>query len=339
MRGATNVRRDEAPRAAALARDPAPRRADGARATPTRGPASRGAQGDDAAATRTLREAAGDGASARAVRDAARACEARDVFTRDGERKWKVAPPGVRVFENRGEPHAWIEKWRSPKTGKWVHNYTLATRVERQRSKFEDNRAFARALPTIRARYSADLEAPGRARILALVVALIDQAYFRIGNEESDERGVHGITTLRKRHVTIDGDAVRFDYVGKKQVEQHTIVCDARLASMVRALSAACRRPDERVFRDGAKVITAADVNAYLSELGVTAKQFRTFHATRLAREGLLAQRDVPEAARAKAVDAVVAGVAERLGHTAAVCRQHYVDPVVVDAYLAGRLR
>ncbi|MCK6549123.1 hypothetical protein L6R52_24990, partial [Myxococcota bacterium] len=254
-------------------------------------------------------------------------------------RKWKVAPPGVRVFVNREGRGAWIEKWQSPKTGKWVHNYTLATRAERQRSKFEENRAFARRLPDLRARYVADLEAPGRTRVLALVVALIDQAYFRIGNEDSDARGVHGITTLRRRHVTITGDTVRFDYVGKKRVEQHAIVCDARLASMIRTLRAACRRPDDRLFRDGAKVITAADVNAYLAELGVTAKQFRTFHATRLAREGLLAARDVPADGRAKAVDAVITRVALQLGHTPAVCRQHYVDPVVVDAYLAGRLR
>lgn len=257
------------------------------------------------------------------------------------DQKWKVPPAGVRVVRNRdAAPLSWIEKWRSPTTGRWVHNYTLAARVARERDKFESNRVFGRRLPEIRARYRADLDSRDPwARTLALIVALIDQAYFRVGNESSDDRGTHGITTLHRRHVRIDGQTVRFDYIGKKRVEQHKVVCDAKLAKLVRGLHAACQKRSDRLFRVDGRVITAADVNAYLGEFEVTAKQFRTYHATRLARELLLREGVRPPGQREDVIGAVVERVAERIGHDPGTCRAHYIDPVVLRAYAEGRLR
>ena len=64
-----------------------------------------------------------------------------------------------------------------------------------------------------------------------------------------------------------------------------------------------------------------------------SAKDFRTWGGTLLAAVAF-AERDGNTKG---AVTAVMRAVAERLGNTPAVCRQSYVAPAVVDAYLEGR--
>jgi len=66
----------------------------------------------------------------------------------------------------------------------------------------------------------------------------------------------------------------------------------------------------------------------------MTAKDFRTWHATVLAAVELAAagpQRSA--AARKRTVARVMREVAEQLGNTPAVARSSYVDPRVVDLY------
>lgn len=267
---------------------------------------------------------------------ALRAAESR-AQTDSGEAKWKTPPPGVDVVPNTTGKGAWIEKWQSPKTGKWVHNYTLAFMEKRAEKKFVDNRRFAAALGDVRAQVSKDLGRDGsKAQLCALAVALIDQGYFRVGNEESDDNGVYGVTTLEARHVDVRaGGEVQFEYVGKKSVEQHRVVVDKQIAKVLQRLLAKAK-PDERLLVHGKDVIDAGDVNRYLDKFDVTAKQFRTFHATRLLHEQLSEQRDVPKEQRAAVVTAAFEHVAALLGHTPAVCQQSYVDPTVVTAYLEG---
>ncbi len=260
------------------------------------------------------------------------------LFTPQGERKWKTPPPGVLVVTNNGGRGDWVEKWQNPKTGKWVHNYTFVTMARKAGAKFAANVDLARNLASIRAHYRHDLGHNNRAGVIALVVALIDQAYFRVGNEQSDGNGVYGVTTLQKRHVSIDKNSVDFRFVGKKQVEQHKVVTDGALASCIKNLLAACKSDDDRLFRFAGKAIEARDVNAYLKPFGVTAKQFRTYHATRLARAFLLPRRNVASSERVKTVNAMFAYVAPKLGHTPAVCRESYVDPAVVNAFVRGCL-
>jgi DNA topoisomerase-1 len=193
-------------------------------------------------------------------------------------------------------------------------------------------------LGDVRAQVKKDLAKDGtKAQLCALAVSLIDQAYFRVGNEESDDNGVYGVTTLEARHVDVSASGrVDFEFVGKKRVEQHRVVVDKRIAKVLKRLLAKTA-PDERVLRHEGSNIDAGDVNRYLEKFDVTAKQFRTFHATRLLREQLAEHRDVPKGEREAVVDAAFEQVAALLGHTPAVCRKSYVDPTVVESYLAGK--
>jgi DNA topoisomerase-1 len=156
------------------------------------------------------------------------------------------------------------------------------------------------------------------------------------------ENRSYGLTTLRRRHVKVDGTMLRFSFRGKSGVEHTIAVADPRLARIVQA----CRDlPGEELFRyvDAAgkrQLVSSDDVNAYLRELtdrDITAKDFRTWGGTMLAavelrRLGAAASRREADRNIIAAIDAV----AERLGNTRAVCRKYYVHPALLQAYLLG---
>jgi len=261
-------------------------------------------------------------------------------FTPDGQLKWKTPPPGVTAEPNTTGSGHWVERWKNPKTGEWVYNYTAAFMEQQSLHKFRKNAEFGRKLPEVLRQVRSDLGKEGRDRVLACAVECIQEAYFRVGNEESaEDKGHYGITTLESRHLRFEGDRAVFEYVGKSGQPQHKVVSDPAAVAVMRELKAACHSDTDRLFRFGNEAIQNADVNAYLDRFGVTAKQFRTYHATRLCREYLLELGTVPEKEREKAVTGVVERVAAELGHTPAVCRGSYIDPVVIEAFLAGRLR
>ncbi|MBI5510677.1 MAG: hypothetical protein HY903_18110 [Deltaproteobacteria bacterium] len=278
------------------------------------------------------------------------------LFTAEGERKWKVAPKGVTVNANEAGRGDWIERWQKPGTGKWVYNYTLDKLALKAGEKYAALVAFKQVLPDIRARYRRDLENGGRDSVVALVVALMDKAYFRVGNESSDDQGSFGATTLLCEHVTkIRGTEVTFEFRGKKLTEQHKLICDPLVARHVKALVRG-RKKTDRLFQFGGRPIEAREVNRYLDAFGAHAHQFRTFHATRIARDDLAAFTKVhqqtrreppPPAERALAVVRMFRHVARELGHKLdgdkdqetgwEVARDSYVAPQLVDAFLSGK--
>ena len=56
----------------------------------------------------------------------------------------------------------------------------------------------------------------GRERVLACAVRLLELGLFRVGGEGyAEDNGSYGLATLRKGHVRVHGDELRFDYPGK----------------------------------------------------------------------------------------------------------------------------
>jgi len=87
--------------------------------------------------------------------------------------------------------------------------------------------------------------------------------------------------------------------------------------------------------------IDAARVNAYLKDLvgdDLTAKDFRTWHATVIAAASLAASTEKGDtvASRKRAVRAAVVEVSEYLGNTPTIARSSYIDPRVIDLYEDG---
>jgi DNA topoisomerase-1 len=250
-------------------------------------------------------------------------------------------------------PPAWTDVWICPypnghlqATGK-QYRYHPRFRRGRDAAKFERLVAFANALPAIRSRVDEDLARPGlpKEKVLAAVVRLLELTLIRVGNEEYARLNrSFGLTTLRDRHADVEGSSIRFRFRGKSGRQHEVGLRDRRLAAIVRK----CRDlPGQELFqyvaRDGEPIdVGSDDVNDYLRSIApdVTAKDFRTWAGTVLAFRALRAlDRPATDGQAKKNVVAAIRETAELLGNTPAVCRQAYVHPVVVDAYLDDRLR
>jgi DNA topoisomerase-1 len=273
------------------------------------------------------------------------------------------APVAARVrtwIEGLAIPPAWEHVWISPDPdghllatgtdarGRKQYRYHPDYRRRRDERKYDRILEFGAALPRLRRRVDADLRRHGlpREKVVAAVVALLDETSLRVGNDRyaRDNRS-YGLTTLRASHASAGSRTVRLSFKGKSGHRYDVGLSDRRLASVVRR----CQDlPGQRLFQyedpeTGAWLpVLSDDVNAYLHEaIGdeFSAKDFRTWRGTLAAFEALArGERPVTKRGQAAAMVAAVDEVADRLGNTRAVARQAYVHPAVDRAFAAGRL-
>jgi len=255
-------------------------------------------------------------------------------------------------------PPAWTEVWISPDPdghiqatgrdarGRKQYRYHPKWRLVRDEAKYHRLVAFCRALPALRAAVERDLRCSClcRRKVVATVVALMERAQLRVGNDEyARHNRSYGATTLRDHHARIRGDTLELAYRGKGGIERRIRMTDRRLARIVRR----CRElPGQRLFQyvdgDAIRPITSTDVNEYIRDITggpFTAKDYRTWAAT-LGAALLLCALERPPTARAckRCIQQVLAAVAARLGHTPAICRQSYIHPRLLDDFAADRL-
>jgi DNA topoisomerase I len=271
--------------------------------------------------------------------------DSRGRYIRDAaaiERIERLAiPPAWKDVWIASRPRSKLQATGVDKAGRKQYIYHPEYRAEQDRAKFERLIRFGERLPALRKAMAQDLDNGelDRDRVCAIALRLIDLGWFRVGSDRHTRTsGTYGITTLRKRHVSVSGHRVRLDFVGKGRSVVRTSLVDDELAAAIRELLAEPGRG--RLFRyerDGELYdLTSRTVNEYVkTHLGheFTAKDFRTWGGTLVAAIAF-AERE-PDGQGA--VTAVMRQVADRLGNTPAVCRQSYVAPAVVDAYLAGR--
>ncbi|GAC1437076.1 MAG: DNA topoisomerase IB [Solirubrobacteraceae bacterium] len=227
--------------------------------------------------------------------------------------------------------------------GRKQYLYHDLWRTRRDREKFESMLDFGRRLPALRRRVARDIRGSelDRRRVLALAARLLDLGLFRVGSDGyGEENGSHGLATVTRSQVTIDGGVATFDYPAKSGQRRIHSISDPAAVRVIEQLRR--RRGGERLlaFREGRRwtELRSDDVNEYVKE-GVgedfSAKAFRTWNATVLAAL-LFAERAARKPPSQRAVSAVAREVAEVLGNTPAVTRASYIDPRIVDKYLAG---
>jgi DNA topoisomerase I len=205
---------------------------------------------------------------------------------------------------------------------------------------------FGRALPRIRQATGRHLRLSGlpRARVLACAVRLLDLGFFRIGSEDyAEQNQTYGLATMLRRHVSVNGRVVTFDYPGKNGKRRLQSVVDPHVRSVVAALKDRRAGRELLAYRQGGgwRDVKSTDINDYIKEIArgdFTAKDFRTWNATLLCSVALATAFDGPPGPRSltRTERAAVKQVAEYLGNTPAVCRNSYVDPRVFDRFRAG---
>jgi len=256
-------------------------------------------------------------------------------------------------------PPAWQDVWICPQAnghlqatgrdarGRKQYRYHPKWRTVRDEVKYERMINFGKALPQIRKEVDRALSLPGlpREKVLATIVYLLEATMIRIGNDEyARENKSYGLTTLRNRHVKIDGSEVEFRFRGKSGVHHDVKVHDKRLARIIqRTRDLPGQHLFEYVGDDGEPhTVDSSDVNDYLRDITgeeYTAKDFRTWSGTVLAALALQEFEKVDSEAQAKKnVVRAIESVAEKLGNTPSVCRKCYVHPAVLDAYMDGTM-
>jgi DNA topoisomerase I len=256
-------------------------------------------------------------------------------------------------------PPAWTDVWICPYAdghlqatgrdarGRKQHRYHPRWRAVRDETKFNRIIAFAKTLPRIRKRLAKDLRLPGlpRNKVLAAVVKLLEKSFIRVGNEEYErQNNSYGLTTMKDRHVEVNGSRIEFQFRGKSG-RRHTFGVDhRRVAQIVRH----CQElPGQELFQyvddNGVqRDVKSEDVNAYLREItgqDFTAKDFRTWAGTVLAAIALEEFQKFDSMAQAKRnITQAIENVARQLGNTPAICRKCYIHPAIVESYMEGTM-
>src|SRR4029079_12466940 len=200
-------------------------------------------------------------------------------------------------------PPAWTDVWICSSAnghiqatgrdarGRKQYRYHTRFREVRESTKYHHMLAFAESLPAIRGRVQEHLSLRGlpRDKVLATVVHLLEATLIRVGSDEyARTNKSYGLTTLKNRHVEVDGSALKFNFKGKSGKVWKLNVRDRRIAKVIRA----CQElPGQELFQYVDDVgetcnVTSSDVTAYLREItneDITAKDFRTWHGTVLA--------------------------------------------------------
>lgn len=265
----------------------------------------------------------------------------------------------LRRFRALVIPPAWRDVWicanrggHLQATGRDARNrkqylYHPRYRIRREESKYDKLLAFGTALPRIRQKVHHDLSLPGMPaeKVVATVVRLMDLVQIRVGNEEyARQNQSYGLTTLHDRHVKIRGSQLHFRFKGKSGKLHEFNLHDRKLAAIVRNSR---DLPGYELFqyldeRGDHVAIDSGMVNRYLRDITgeeITAKDFRTWHGTVQAAQQLSACGSPSTKTEAmRNVVAATKAVAGMLGNRPAVCRKHYIHPIVLELYESGRL-
>lgn len=276
-------------------------------------------------------------------------------------------PDGSRVTDEKtldriralAIPPAYTDVWISPRAnghiqatgrdakGRKQYRYHAKFRETRDSSKYEHMLDFAAALPAIRARVDSDMRRHGlpREKVLATIVHLLETTMIRVGNADyAKQNKSFGLSTLRSRHVDIDGAELRFAFKGKSGKAWNVSIRDRRVARIVKSIQ---ELPGQHLFQyldeNGERCeVSSTDVNAYLREISgadITAKDFRTWTGTVLTALTLANAEPVENERGIKArLKEAICGVAAALGNTPAVCRKAYIHPEVIEAFSAQEL-
>jgi DNA topoisomerase-1 len=258
-----------------------------------------------------------------------------------------VIPPAWRDVWICANPKGHLQVTGRDARGRKQSRYHPRWRSVRDETKYERMTIFGELLPIIRERVSHDLSLPGlpRLKVLAVIVRLMEVTLIRVGNEEyARENHSYGLTTMRNKHVQVEGSGITFKFPGKSGIKHNIDFNDRRLAKIIQR----CQDiPGYELFQyvdiDGTHhSVDSADVNEYLRAISnedFTAKDFRTWAGTVLAHTMLQEFEAFASQTEAKwNVVQAIKEVALRLGNTPSVCRKCYVHPAILDIYFGGAM-
>jgi len=233
------------------------------------------------------------------------------------------------------------------KLGRKQYRYHILWNTIRTQTKFFRLREFGSLIPVIRKQIEKDLTLKGfpQEKILAAVVSLLERTNIRVGNAFYEKLyGSFGLTTLKNKHLVINGTQIQFSFKGKKGVQHNITLKSKRLSQIIKG----CKDiPGKALFEfyDDEENINSIDsgmVNSYIGKITggeFTAKDFRTWAGT------LSALKAFNELGRFETIIEMNQKIhtafemtAKQLGNTPTVCKNYYVHPLIVELYKERKL-
>jgi len=256
-------------------------------------------------------------------------------------------------------PPAWKEVWISPskrghlqatgidEQGRKQYIYHSEWTAERQLEKVQRMIAFGTLLPKIRRHMANDMrrKTPVKEKVVAVALKVMEETLIRVGNEQYLQKyKSYGLTTLKKKHVSVGADTVEFCFRGKKRVHQEIRLRDARLAAKLKEIEQLAGPFFFQYINESGERhrLHARDINGYLqrhAEMPLSAKDYRTWYAGVWTFRLLAKCPKYDDEKSCKSnVLRVLDAVSERLGNTRSVCKQYYVPDNLISAYEDGSL-
>lgn len=259
----------------------------------------------------------------------------------DGDGEFDIAVPSKQAMIARVAARYKNKKKVKNQDGEEVTIYEYSERQvqNRNREKSERIEKLRHDIADLREQVKKDLSSKDdKTRHLALAVALMDETYERVGNEESAEDGHYGVTCWEVGHVAFSGEKATITYVGKSGVDQKKTVSTP---AVVKALRDAAKGKKDK---DQILSVSASDVNSYLKPYDITAKDIRGLHANEEMKSRLKAIRSkggkLPDDKKdrekklkdefKKALEEAAAAV----GHEPSTLRSQYLVPHMEDEYV-----
>ena len=261
-------------------------------------------------------------------------------------------PVPAHPVESLPSPGRVAARYKSKKTvktedGEGSVHYEYGPRQLANRDKEKAKRVdkLRKSISDLRAKVRKDLNSKdAKTRLSALAVALLDETIERIGNHESAEDGHFGVTGWKKSHITFKGDTATLKYVGKSGVKHEKAVEKASLVSALKKLVTG-KSDEDCVFSDEDTSLDPEDVNEYLKDFDVTAKDIRGYRANDEMCKALSAERakgpkELPRLRkdRDKVLKAeftrALETVADIVGHEPTTLRSEYLVPDLEPTYM-----
>lgn len=258
-----------------------------------------------------------------------------------------VIPPawqGVRICP---DPAGHIQAIGFDARGRKQYIYHPEWMQQNQQHKFDRMITFGEVLPTLRETIAGHMRQHTltQERVVATVIWLLEHTFVRIGNREyAKSNQSYGLTTLREKHVEVEGNTVQFSFKGKSGIYHELDIRHPRVAKTIRQC---LELPGYEIFQyldenGDRQRVDARDVNEYLRQITgqeFSAKDFRTWGGTTLAGDTLYQiGQPTDEAALKQAITQAVKTVSQQLRNTVTVCRKYYIHPTILESYASEDL-
>jgi DNA topoisomerase I len=225
-----------------------------------------------------------------------------------GKIKRRIYPEGVTINIGKGIPPPetleghkwgkivhnrdveWIASWEDNVTGKnkyvWL-SHSSDFKANNDLKKFELAKKLKKKIKKIIEYNNANLTNRDiKIKQLATALYFIDKLAIRVGNEKStDEADTVGVTTLRKEHLTLDGNKLELDFLGKDSVPYYNAIeVEDEVRDNIKLFT-----QDKDNYEQVFDKISSSDVNNYLQTFmkDLTAKVFRSYNASHLLQKEL----------------------------------------------------